>query len=479
ATYWDRICERFVYDAELAGLYVRISWSETQGIEVNLDGFDDKMPSLLQSVLEQLRLIADSTSVQAAAAQSLQSVLQYLANADAREPHAQARSLRAAALLRPSARTQQRMQAAQYLADLERHGRLDAMLQMRARDLCTRLRAKMLVVGNTSKEVAVRIADSVVQVLQPTSRVEHSLNLSRRVVDYAVDTQLRLPVPKSDEPNSCVIASFPVAHMCDYTEWAKWYLISTIASEHAFDQLRTKETLGYTVGAGLVRLHNRYFFQVYVQSNSKDAVYLDDRVEAWLLLFAQSLRLMSADDFAAHHLGAVTSALARHTKLSDEASTYWINIQRETYTFDRSRRMAHVLWHTVTQQQVADAVRALVSDRADDDSTNNNKENNNRGRRRFAVLLQSQVPAEQRALLAADDADAADSMLPSCPQEAEEDKRHAEYHEDRLHAHDNAAAPPTLPPVPPRAVSPRLLTSAPQLDAWQAAQPLAPAAPTH
>ena len=54
-------------------------------------------------------------------------------------------------------------------------------------------------------------------------------------------------------------------------------------SEPAFDQLRTKEQLGYIVFTGLKRLNQQYLaLHMIVQSSHKDADYLDGRVESFL-----------------------------------------------------------------------------------------------------------------------------------------------------------------------------------------------------
>lgn len=65
-------------------------------------------------------------------------------------------------------------------------------------------------------------------------------------------------------------------------------------SEPAFDQLRTKEQLGYIVFTGLKRLNQQYLaLHMIVQSSHKDADYLDGRVESFLLqvVFAWTISL--------------------------------------------------------------------------------------------------------------------------------------------------------------------------------------------
>jgi insulysin len=92
-------------------------------------------------------------------------------------------------------------------------------------------------------------------------------------------------------------------------------------SEPAFDQLRTKEQLGYIVFTGLKRLNQQYLsLHIIVQSSHKDAAYLDERVESFLAQYRELLRALTEEAFA-EYVTAVIEKLVEKPKNIDEVRT--------------------------------------------------------------------------------------------------------------------------------------------------------------
>jgi insulysin len=59
-------------------------------------------------------------------------------------------------------------------------------------------------------------------------------------------------------------------------------LLAQIASEPCFDQLRTKEQLGYLVFSGVRKQPGMMGFRIIIQSE-RDPIYLENRIEAFLI----------------------------------------------------------------------------------------------------------------------------------------------------------------------------------------------------
>ena len=94
-------------------------------------------------------------------------------------------------------------------------------------------------------------------------------------------------------------------------------------SEPAFDQLRTKEQLGYIVFTGIKRLNQQYLaLHLIVQSSHKDADFLDGRVEDFLLQYRTQLAAMPAEDFAAN-IAAVIEKLVEKPKNIDRVCDFF------------------------------------------------------------------------------------------------------------------------------------------------------------
>jgi hypothetical protein len=89
-------------------------------------------------------------------------------------------------------------------------------------------------------------------------------------------------------------------------------------SEPAFDQLRTKEQLGYIVFTGIKRLNQQYLaLHLIVQSSHKDADFLDGRVEDFLGNYREQLLALTEDAFAAN-VAAVIEKLVEKPKNIDQ-----------------------------------------------------------------------------------------------------------------------------------------------------------------
>jgi insulysin len=92
-------------------------------------------------------------------------------------------------------------------------------------------------------------------------------------------------------------------------------------SEPAFDQLRTKEQLGYIVFTGLKRLNQQYLsLHIIVQSSHKDTAYLDERVESFLALYRELLSALTEEAFG-EYVTAVIEKLVEKPKNIDEVSS--------------------------------------------------------------------------------------------------------------------------------------------------------------
>ena len=73
-------------------------------------------------------------------------------------------------------------------------------------------------------------------------------------------------------------------------------LLCQLLSEPSFDQLRTKEQLGYIVNTATTITGQTSFLRIIVQSNSQDPEYLDERIEKFLISYRDTLKNMTEDE---------------------------------------------------------------------------------------------------------------------------------------------------------------------------------------
>jgi len=116
-------------------------------------------------------------------------------------------------------------------------------------------------------------------------------------------------------------------------------LLTQILSEPAFDILRTKEQLGYIVGAGAWSApgDNEAGLRIVVQSE-RGPVYLEGRVEAFLDHMKGVIESMTDEQFAEQKNGLERKWREAAKNLNEEVSKYWAQIDSGYVDFLRSER---------------------------------------------------------------------------------------------------------------------------------------------
>ena len=157
------------------------------------------------------------------------------------------------------------------------------------------------------------------------------------------------------EENNAVEATFQVG--CDselgYEGIGVLDLLSHMAYNSAYNQLRTKEQLGYIVSAYTRKTSGgAWGLTVVVQSSNSPPEKLQERIEAWILTFRKEIEEMSPNHIAMEASGVVSQLLEGNTKLGQEIAASWNEIlssqshNNDRMTgpaFDRMERLADEL----------------------------------------------------------------------------------------------------------------------------------------
>ncbi|XP_043206057.1 insulin-degrading enzyme-like [Amphibalanus amphitrite] len=111
-------------------------------------------------------------------------------------------------------------------------------------------------------------------------------------------------------------------------------LLVQMLNEPCFDQLRTKEQLGYIVFCTVRRSTSTQGLRVIVQSD-KPPEYVDRRIEAFLHSMVDHLRDMSSEEFSNHKEALKTRKLEKPKNLVEEFTRHWDEIVIRQYCFGR------------------------------------------------------------------------------------------------------------------------------------------------
>jgi hypothetical protein len=129
-------------------------------------------------------------------------------------------------------------------------------------------------------------------------------------------------------------------------------LISNMAYNSAFGQLRTKEQLGYIVSTFARKTAgSTWGMSVLVQSSVALPEILEERIEKWMELFRQELEEMTPESIATEASAVIAQLLESDTKLSQEVTGFWgailntegLSDRMRTPAFDRLDHLADAL----------------------------------------------------------------------------------------------------------------------------------------
>ncbi|MPC25299.1 Insulin-degrading enzyme [Portunus trituberculatus] len=135
-------------------------------------------------------------------------------------------------------------------------------------------------------------------------------------------------------------------------------LLCQIFAEPAFDELRTKEQLGYIVWCGIRRANGTQGLRIIVQGD-RHPEYLTSRIEAFLHKMGDNLEKLPEEDFVRHREALASRRLERPKKLSHLTGNWWAEITSNQYNFDRDAlEVAHL--RTLTKDDVIDFYKSSL-----------------------------------------------------------------------------------------------------------------------
>ncbi|KAJ2599592.1 metalloprotease [Coemansia sp. RSA 1721] len=318
----DSLAE-ITYDAQIAGLWFNIRES-VSGISLQIDGFDDKLVKLLRILLESVKSHrVDDTQFEMYSRE----VRKKLDNAKHSEPynHAQTNThfLNQAMMWRYTDK--------QHVFDLVTKQRLQSFIDT----LFEQTRIQMLVLGNFSEAEALDAADMVLQTLDSLALPEYARRVSRALLHNEGCYVHHEGMPDEGNVNSSVDMSIYAGRTESRTDRVLMDLLLLIAQEPFFDQLRTKEQLGYITycsdrkySGGMMAL------RLLVQSES-NPTYVCQRILCFIRGFRQRLADMTQPEFDKYVNSLRVRCEEKLKNIFEEASRFLQHISSGYYEFDR------------------------------------------------------------------------------------------------------------------------------------------------
>ncbi|KAF9376695.1 Insulinase (Peptidase M16) [Podila verticillata] len=325
------------YSAELAGLKYALDVT-VEGIVLKIEGFNDKALILLQTVVERIKHL--QVDLQRFSVLLDQLERQY-ANFAIEEPN------RLAMYVMSQLLQEKQWSYSEKLEELQ--GLTAHDIQAFQPWLLSRLQIEGLVHGNMGEEQALEACAMVETILAPTRPLTATELLpARSVLLPQARCVHEQEVPNATNVNSAIEYYFQV----DYHDGSKVFfeqegeelawrrersaltqIVAQILQEPCFNQLRTKEQLGYIVHCTTRTNAGSTGLRIVVQSE-RDPRFLQSRIEDFLVTrIGTMFREMTEAEFAKHVRSLVNKKLETDKMLKEETTRYWEQISSKVYDF--------------------------------------------------------------------------------------------------------------------------------------------------
>jgi insulysin len=169
--------------------------------------------------------------------------------------------------------------------------------------------------------------------------------------------KLHLKEPSLSNVNSCAILHCQFAFE---EEWGNMHdavvlkLVKQMTEDPAYNQLRTKENLGYDVFTLSERIHAALSTMIIVQSDTHDAEFLASRIDAFVVSHLKLLASTTKEEFQGYFDNLLSKLKSPYNSMSSESSFYWGEIVTRQLMFDRIAREIGQL-HEITVQDIVNA----------------------------------------------------------------------------------------------------------------------------
>ncbi|KAF9246784.1 hypothetical protein DTO027I6_5298 [Penicillium roqueforti] len=313
--------DEYSYDAELAGLDYNLS-ANILGLDISVSGYNDKMSVLLDKVLNTMHgLVVNQDRFDIIK----ERLARAFRNAEYQQPYYQVGDYTRYLLAERSWINEQYLEE---LEHVESHDVVNFFPQ-----LLEQTHIEVLAHGNLYKEDALRMTDSIEKILGGRPLPPSQWYLRRNMIlppgaNYVYPRSLKDPA----NVNHCIEYFLYIGLFADDVLRSKVQLFAQLTDEPAFDQLRSKEQLGYVVWSGARYNAITMGYRVIIQSE-RTAPYLESRIENFLREFGSILEKMPEEEFEGYKRSVVNKRLEKLKNLGSETGRYWSHIGSERFDF--------------------------------------------------------------------------------------------------------------------------------------------------
>ncbi|RMZ82427.1 hypothetical protein DV737_g2137, partial [Chaetothyriales sp. CBS 132003] len=311
----------YSYDAEISGLVYGVA-ANMLGMDFVVHGYNDKMAVLLEKILVTMRDLEvreDRFDI------IKERMTRKYKNWDYQQPYHQIGDFTRWLMNEKAWMTHQ------YAAELPHITVQD--IRSFVPQLLAQTHIEILAHGNLYKDEAKKIGHLVESTLNPRALPAQQWQLRRNMIlPPGSNAVFKQTLKDPENVNHGLEYYLHIGSVQDLALRGLLQLFAQITEEPAFDQLRTKEQLGYVVWSGVRPAATTMGYRVLIQSE-RDPDYLETRVNAFLLKVRKDLESMSKEDFEGHKRSLIAKRLETLKNLDSETGRLWGYINGEYFNF--------------------------------------------------------------------------------------------------------------------------------------------------
>lgn len=228
----------------------------------------------------------------------------------------------------------------------------EQFLEMKKRWL-RQMHLTWLVQGHLTQDEALNMVDIAEKALAYVPIPKSEVNFMRLVKlgDRSVYNFEEANV-NEDNPNSCTESMWMYRFDKNVDDWAVSRVLCSFMEEPTFNTLRTQEQLGYIVRANLITKFRMLVFTILVQSSSKDADYLEHRINEFIA--SRKAEWDPTEEEVQVIKDAVINKLKqKRTSLGAEATFNWGEVSHEEYDFDSDLKKIAAIERVTKERLIA------------------------------------------------------------------------------------------------------------------------------
>jgi len=328
----------FTYLASMAGLHCDFVVTKT-GLELHVSGYNDKMDKLLERIVQVIKSNELEDDVFCRLKDKMKK--QFL-NFPFLAPYQHAMYGADLCMLDQKFTIEEKLEALEDITAKD-------VLHFGLNQFLKRFRLECLVHGNVSIEDAKALTNIVMDSIQPKAPFAVP---EERVVQFTLPKRYvyRLDSFNPSNTNSVVERIYQMGPLT-LLQNAHLALMNHILKEPAFNELRTKQQLGYIVHTSINTSGNNNNVKGYlilIQSDSHSPTVVEERIDTFLHETGRDILSLDKDTFD-QQIAAVCQTLREKPKnLLQESSRYWEAISNRHYNFMRLKDIADLLEKEVT-----------------------------------------------------------------------------------------------------------------------------------